>query len=370
MNFLISKMRFKTKQASPSSKQFYYVLIKVSSVLAMLIIGISIIYSPGCSDDTISTNYNIDLPRFNWRKINLAADNFDQVWAIDTGSVYLLSTMGTNLYKLSGGNFTHYYIGEDPIKQLAGTESGIAIFAMTDTRELKFIFWNGIGTEISTGLFLSDTVGTYYSGCATDDLGAWICSQSGIVSYNSGNINRYSLDDPFFIPKEIFMSQQNTIRITGRSREIQQMYEFRDTAFVKIFQYEGNNELRVLNNQACGYYIDEYMTGPCFYDISGTGFIENSCISTNIPISFGNNLSGSSFSNLFICVFSTAIFNELNPNGILHWNGNKLSREFEFDPKQPGIGDPIFSFHSIDENNLLMLEGEYLRIKLYIGTRN
>lgn len=362
-------MCFRTNQASPSSIQFYYVLIKVRSVLAILIIGISIIYSPGCVDDTISSNYNIDLPRFIWRKVNLNADYFDQVWAKDTGNVYLLSIMGTNLYKLSGGNLTNYYINEDPIKQLAGTESGIAIFAMTDTRELKFIFWNGAVTEISTGLFLSDTLGTYFRGCATDDLGAWICSQSGIVTYNNGNINRYSLDDPFFIPEEIFKSQQNTIRITGKSREIQEMYEFRDTAFVKIFQYEGNNELRVLNNQACGYYIDEYSTGPCFYDISGTGFIENSCISTNIPISFGNNLSGTSFSNLILYVYSPALFNELSSIGILHWNGNKLSREFEFDPKQPGIGDPIFGFHSIDENNLLMLEGEYLRIKLYIGTR-
>ena len=362
-------MRFSTYKTCPSLKQFFSVLTSIKSILVMLVTVIPIICSTGCGDDTISSNYNIDLPRFNWRKVNLNTEYFDQVWAKDTGNVYLLSIMGTDLYKLSGGNLTNYYISEDPIKQLAGTESGIAIFAMTDTREFKFIFWNGSATEISTGLFLSDTVGTYYSGCATDDLGAWICSQSGIVSFNRGNINRYSLDDPFFIPKEIFKSHQNTIRITGKSREIQQMYEFRDTVFVKIFQYEGNNELKVLNNQACGYYIDEYMTGPCFYDISGASFIENSCISTNIPISFGNNLSGSSFSNLFICVFSTALFNELNPNGILHWNGNKLSREFEFDAKQPGIGDPIFDFHNIDENNLLMLEGEYPRIKLYTGTR-
>ncbi len=367
MNFLISKMRFKTKQASPSSKHFFYVLIKVSSVLAMLIIGISIIYSTGCSDDTVSSNYNLDLPRFNWRKVNLNAYYIDQVWAKDTGNVYLLGSTGNNLYKLSGGNLTNYYIGEDPIKQLSGTERDIVIFAMTDTRELKFIFWNGSATEIFTGLFLSDTLGTYFNGCATEDLGAWICSQSGIVSYSSGNINSYSLDDPFFIPKEIFRSHQNTIRITGKSREVQIMYEFRDTSFVKIFEYTGINELRILNNEACGYYIDQNMTGPCFYDLSGTSFTENSCISTNIPISFGNNLSGTSFSNLFLYVYSTALFNELSSIGILHWNGNKLSREFEFDP-QGGIGFGVFQYYSIDENNHLILEGQS-RFKLFIGTK-
>lgn len=367
MNFLISKMRLYAYQPSPFSEKFYHVLTDVRSILVMLITVISIIYSTGCGDDTVSSNYNIDLPRFNWRIVNLNTFYFDQVWGKDTGNVYLLSSTGNNLYKLSGGNLTNYYIGEDPIKQLSGTERDIVIFAMTDTRELKFIFWNGSSTEISTGLFLSDTLGTYFRGCATADLGAWICSQSGIVSFYNGNITRYSLDDPFFVPREIFRSHQNNIRITGKSREIQKMYEFRDTSFVKIFEYTGINELRVLNNEACGYYIDQNMTGPCFYDLSGTSFTENSCISTNIPISFGNNLSGTSFSNLFLHVYSTALFNELSSIGILHWNGNKLSREFEFDA-QGGIGFGVFQYYSIDENNHLILEGQS-RLKLFIGTK-
>lgn len=340
----------------------YLIFLFVFSISAVLLI-------PGCGDDTVSSDYNIEMPRFNWRKINLYQNDFDQVWAIDTGNIYLLNISSSNLYKLSEGNLTNYYIGNNYIHLLSGIGNQIIIYALSDLNELKFIFWNGSATEVSTGFFLPDTLGNFFTGCATENMGYWISSQSGVVSYNNGNLNFYYLDDPFFTPERIFKSSHNTIRMTGNSFERKIMYEFQDTSFVKIFDYSGNYLLRVLNNEAIGYHIDEYMTGPCFYTISGNTFIESFCTSTNFPISFGSYFSGSSLSDLFIPVYSNAVFNEPRSNGILHWNGNKFSREFAFDFPVPGIGFGVYSNFIIDENTSLILEGYYPKISLYIGTR-
>lgn len=340
----------------------YLIYLFVLSISAVLVIT-------GCSDGTVSSNYNIDLPRFNWRTVNLNYNNFSQLWANDTGNIYLLDHSTPNLYKLSGGNITNYYIGDNYLHKLSGIGNQPVIFALSDLNELKFIFWNGSPLEIPTGLYINDTVGNIFRGCVTENLGAWICSQSGIVSYNNGSIKYYFLDEPFFIPDKIFKTNQNTIRITGESINRQLMFELQDTTFVKIFDYTGNYRLQVLNTEAYGIYMDENMTGPCFYTISGNNFIEIFCINTNIPISFGSFISGASFSDILIPVYSPALFNELSSFGILHWNGNKFSREFEFDIKQPGIGNGIFNNYAIDENSFLILEGEYPVIKLYIGSR-
>ena len=362
-------MRSFNYQTSPSSGQYNNFLTRVRTLLILLITAISIIYSPGCGDDSVSSNYNIDLQRFNWRTVSLFPNNFNEIWANDTGKIYLLSLSTSNLYKLSGGNLTNYNIGNNNIQRLSGTKDNVVIFALSGENELKFIFWNGSPMEISTGFFLPDTLSHLFTGCVTDNMGAWICSQYGIVSYNNGSLNYYYLDEPLFIPDNIFKSSQNTIRITGESVYRKIMYELQDTAFVKIFDYTGNYNLQVLNNEAIGYHIDENMTGPCFYIISGNNFIENYCINTNIPISFGSNISGSSISDLFFPVYSNAVFNGLSSNGILHWNGNRFSREFEFDAHRPGIGFGVLYNYSIDNDNHLILEGEYPHIKLYIGTR-
>lgn len=339
---------------------FYLFIFNISAVMLY----------PGCSDDTVSSNYNIDLPRFNWRTVNLYSNYFNQVWANDTGNIYFLSCSSSDLYKLSGNILTNYTIGNNYIQRLSGTKNEVVIFALSNTNELKFILWNGSPLEIPTGFILPDTLDPKFTGCATENMGYWICSQTGVVFYNNGNIKYYYLNEPFFNPRKIFKTNQNTIRITGESINRQIMFELQDTTFIKIFDYTGNYFLQVLNNEAIGYYISEHMTGPCFYTLSGNNFIENYCINTNIPISFGLYFfSGSSFSDIFFPVYSTALFNELSSTGILHWNGYKFSKEFEFEAREPGIGFGVLNNYSIDENNFLILEGYYPKITLYIGTR-
>ncbi|HRJ84963.1 MAG TPA: hypothetical protein PK753_13515 [Ignavibacteria bacterium] len=323
----------------------------------------------GCGDDTVSTNYNIDMPRFNWKTVSLNAENFNCIWSRDTANMYLMSNVGNKLFKLTNGSLTNYNIGNHLIKQLSGNTSNVVIFALDESGEMKFVIWNGAAQEIRTGIYIPDTLGNYFTGCATDDMGYWIASQSGIASYNGGSTTRYYVNDNMFIPKHIYKSRQNTIRITGESRNTQKIYELQDTAFVQIFENTGNYYLKVLRDEAYGYFINENIPGPCFYNISGNSYVENFCINTNIPISFGNSLSGTAFSDLFFEVYSSALFNELSSFGILHWDGYKFSREFEFEVQQPGIGNSATAFYSIDENNLLILEGQYPSKKLYIGTR-
>lgn len=323
----------------------------------------------GCGDETVSTNYNIDMPRFNWKTVSLNAENFNCIWARDTNNIYLMSNVGNKLFKLDNGHLTNYNIGNYYIKQLTGNTNGVVIFALDEQGELRFIFWNGGAQEVRTGIYIPDTLGNYFTGCATDDMGYWIASQSGIASYNGGDTTRYYVNDNMFIPKQIFKSRQNTIRVTGESRNTQKIYELQDTTFVQIFENTGNYFLKVLRNEAYGYFINENMTGPCFYNISGNSYIENFCINTNIPISFGSNISGTAFSDLFFYVYSPALFNELSSFGILHWDGYKFSREFELYSTPPGIGGTEFYFHSIDENIILILEGQYPSKKLYIGIR-
>lgn len=323
----------------------------------------------GCGDDTVSSNFNIDMPRFNWKTVSLNAENFNCIWARDTANIYLMSNVGNKLFKLTNGYLTNYNIGNHFIKQLSGNANNVVIFALDESGEMKFVIWNGAAQEVRTGIYIPDTLGNYFTGCATDDMGYWIASQSGIASYNGGVTTRYYVNDNMFVPKQIFKSQQNTIRITGESRNTQKIYELQDTAFVQIFENTGNYYLKVLRNEAYGYFFNENMPGPCFYNLSGNSYVENFCINTNIPISFGNNLTGTAFSDLFFYVYSHALFNELSSMGILHWDGYKFSREFEFEVEQPGIGNSATDLYSIDENNLIILDGQFPRMKLYVGTK-
>ena len=359
-----------------------------------------------CKDDPVTVTEDFAPPRFNWRTVDINQNQnpgFADIWAMDTNNIYLLNHYDKSLYIVSHGFVTTHYIGNYFLTQMKGiSNSEIYIFAAGNASNLLTIIkWNGGGFEyyptdiiIKTGasaLTIRDCVVSYNE--------IWVLSMDGICRFDGSKITNYSFGDPnapLLVPLDIFLSDNQRVQYIAYNQDTanqqNRLYEFADSGFVKI--YEGTNNpfgrtLLILNevggvkfglqlNQPLGepYSVCiKYFTGSSFSDY----FCYNNLIGSRHPtgVTSQNPVGTNLQSFIFLAEAHETIFTAFDSIpvkvGILHWDGNKVSKEIGLFDVNTGYDFEHHILFAMNHYNYLILDpfkkGDPSISLLYIGTK-
>ena len=197
-------------------------------------------------------------------------------------------------------------------------------------------------------------------------------------------MTNYSYDDISAFPGDFFLTNDNKVEYTT-AKGIDtfttkvSLFEFRDTGFVKTYEYTNTPfpELFLLEvgGQKFGMQINNYTNwSVCIKNFSGSAFTDYFCYSNKIqtlwPYHIASSWVGSNLQN-FIVLFQTdqSVFS--SNVGIIHWNGTKPSKELALYPYiSSGFYDGYVLFGT-GNHDYLVLSPNLLgsNYTLYIGSK-
>ncbi len=366
------------------------IILKIAVFFTVIIAAVNFI---SCGDDTITViEEEFDPPRFNWRSIELPNTGYADIWAFDTTNIYLLNHNYQSIYKINNGNISTYYIGPYGFNQMQGISNNeIYIFGTEFGITPSIIKWDGGGfTYYPTNITMPGSSGINNKHFLRNSNEIWICTKRGIAKFNGVNYDYFTYDDSTMTPDGIFLSESNTIqyictKVESSGETTQALYELRDKYFIKIFEYAENPNiirstmyLKEIRGNKFGIKVNQPEGGSwsmCYNDFDNSTFSPRFCFSDELQYFASgvrsNNPIGYNLNNYMMLVVSgTGIFYNYR-TGIIHWNGNKFSKEL-------GVGGTGLLFYetfilfNISDNSYLMLEPNIVDAKstLHIGTRN
>lgn len=323
-------------------KKFLYKSKPLITILTALIIFAAAFFA-SCGDDTVTPPQSeFDPPRFNWRSIEIPSYGFSCMWANDTSKIFLSNPYENSLYILSGGNITQHNIGNYVINDMEGiSENELYLFGTNTTNAiLTIIKWNGTGFEYyPTSVTITNDYFYSVSGCIAASGNIWICSRNGIGHLNQSAISNYSNEDVTAYINPIFLTnleevQYSTFKELPSGDAIENLFEFRDTGFVKIFTYMqnsyGNNyiALKQIAGNKFGLQYNRNAPYLCIQNFIDSNFSPYFCFNSIIEgISNGRpNFYGNSMQDFMILVEAEGSLFTYR-KGLLHWNGQKPSVE-------------------------------------------
>ncbi len=308
-----------------------------------------------CKDDPVTVNeVEFDPPRFNWRsyEVNYQGQGFSGLWAKDTNNIFLINYYDALLIKLSHGIQSGFNLGDYFISDIKGiSENEVYIFGVKhypDSR-LTIIKFNGAGFEFyPTNIVITGTNGYWIKGCVFNNSEIWACSPNGIVKFDGASMTYYNYDDPLLIPMHFYVSPNNKLeyiyeRFQSDSVLYTGYYEFIDTSFVKAFEIVGNpyilntfTFLNEINGNKIGLRYNFSPKSLCVENFANNSFSTYFCYSNKITdagtTEFGG-FRGMGLQNfIFIATSSEYIYDPPSRMGILHWDGNKVSKEIGMAP--------------------------------------
>jgi hypothetical protein len=384
-------------------KKYYHTLFSTKNLLILLLFLPFFIYS--CKDDPVTPTEDFAPSRFNWRTVDINQNQnpgFADIWAMDTNNIYLLNHYDKSFYIVSHGFVTTHYIGNYFLTQMKGiSNSEIYIFAAGNASNLLTIIkWNGGGFEYYPTDIIIKTGASALTirGCVVSYNEIWALSMDGICRFDGSKITNYSFGDPnapLLVPLDIFLSNNQRVQYIAYNQDTanqqNRLYEFADTGFVKI--YEGTNNpfgrtllmLKEVGGVKFGLQLNQplgelysvcikYFTGSsfsdyfCYNDLIGS--IHSTGVSQN-PV--GSNLQ----SFIFFAEANKPLFTVFDSIGsrvgILHWDGNKVSKEtglFDVNTSYDFEHHVLFAINQ--ENYLILNPFKYYNTAislLYIGTK-
>ena len=366
---------------------------KIKYCIKELALFLLLLIAGSCSDDTVKPPVaDFDLPRFNWRIVEIPGNpsGYSGLWAKDTSKVFLANHSAFALLITTSGQTVSHAVGNYGLTDIDGISNNeVYIYGASafPNSELTIIKWNGASFEyIKTGITVNAEEGI--KGLSVSSNEVWISSRNGICKFDGANIISYNHEDLALIPVDIFLSNTNKVQYIAEKETINLiqtcLYEFRDTGFVKIFDYQRNPNttlsytfLRVVGKDKYGLQLNKPASNPwsvCIENFSGSSFNPYFClnkVSTTI-ISRANNPTGNNMQD-FIGLVEVSEFGIFTNTrlGVLHWNGVKTSKEFELTHNSAFPYDTDLSF-VIDQNNYLILEPALPNpphAALYFGSR-
>ncbi len=344
-----------------------------------------------CGDEAVMiSKEEFDPPRFNWRGIDLPLTGYSDIWAQDTSNIYLINYYDRNLYKINNGNTSAFNAGNYGLNHMQGINNNeVYIFGTSANGFITIIKWDGAGFEhYPTNIGLGEYTSQGIKGYVRNSNEIWICCQMGIARFDGVNYQYFSTDDSTMMPQTIFLSEKNTIQyISMRIDETgikHELYELNGNSFVKLYEdFEDPNVTRssVFLKEIRGNKFGLEIKQPvgvswslCYlnfqnYSLS-PGFCYNRKIQTFSTDVRSINPAGASLNNYVMFIEAESGFFEHYRTGLIHWDGNKFSKEIGLS----GLARPSFSMFllfNINESSYLFLEPHYsdATSKLYIGTR-
>jgi len=362
------------------------ITIKLAILISFLLFFIS------CSDDVvIQKTEDFDPPRFNWRAKDVSYHGYSGMWAIDTNKIFILNNIYNTLNIVQNDYTESHYVGEYGLEKIDGISNNeIYIFGGSNYPEnaQTIIKWNGAGFEFyPTGIITTPGWGTSIKGLAVNSNEIWLCSQDGISMFDGIKMNYFVYEDSLLIPTNLFYTNDNKLQYIAikyfDTFYIQQcLFEFRDTGFVRIYNYIGNPEplmTYTFLNEIGGYkYGLELKRSPwsiCIHNFYSSLFTAYFCFNNKILDTWpseSNNPVGSNLQNfIFLISSSDFIFEPGYKVGIIHWNGYKESKEIGLRSFTP-FPYTNFILRYINDDCFLVL-GQYTEnvgnSTLYIATR-
>ena len=357
-----------------------------------------------CKDDVVTPPQGEDFapPRFNWRAMQINNIGFADIWAQDTNNIYLINHYDKSLYIVSHGTVTTYYVGNYYLTQLKGLSNNeIYLFGANNSSGLLTVIkWNGGGFEYyPTDIIVTTAVSALFiRGCAVSSNEIWALSMNGISRFDGSKMTDYPYGEPSnsLTPIDIFLSDNHKIQYIAvnadTANELNKLYEFADTGFVKI--YEGTINpfgrtlllLREVGGVNFGLQFNQQLGEPgtvCIKYFNGSSFTDYFCYNDVISFSWWTGVSKNPVgvnlqSFIFLAQANNAIFYLLgdtitNRVGILHWDGNKVSKEIGLSGYESGYDFEHCIPFAINRDNYLVLEPYYpnepLKNTLYIGSK-
>jgi len=358
-----------------------------------------------CKDDPLSpVQDDFDPPRFNWRTVEIPRRfGFADIWAMDTSRIFLLNHDNRSLYIYSGGRTDVYNVGNYYLNEIKGlSNSEVYIFGTQIGGNMTIIKWNGAGFEYySTTIHVFGSGVYYVRGGVVSSNEVWIASQDGISMFDGVSMTNYFYEDSLMIPNFIFRSIDNKIqyiaeRWADTSYIQESLFEFRDTGFVRVFNYIGDpfpHGSYTFLVQVGGFKLglklyDRPKYSVCVENFTGTSFSPYFCYpkiinSTYRSVSPATGFVGSSPQNLMLVVQASDIIFDppVGPDstirqtvGLVHWNGNRVSKEMGLLNYESPSDYDAFILHCINSDSYLVLTPYGYEINsesqlLHIGTK-
>ena len=365
------------------------IILKIAVFLTVILAAVNFI---SCGDDTVTVvEEEFDPPRFNWRSMELPNTGYADIWALDTNNIFLLNHYYQCIYRINNGVISTYNIGPYGFNQMQGISNNeIYIFGSANGITPSIIKWDGAGfTSYPTNITMTGSMGINNKHFLRNSNEIWICTRRGIARFNGINYDYFGYDDSTMTPNEIFLSEKNSIqyicsKIDNSGEFTQALYELQGNTFIKLFEYTHNPNiinstlyLKEIRGNKFGIKINQPLGSSwsmCYYDFNNYSFSPGFCYSDELQDFAGgvrsNNPIGYNLNNYMMLVVSgTGVFYNYR-TGVIHWNGNKFSKEL-------GVGGTGLLFYenyillNINELSYLILEPQIVDGKstLYIGTK-
>lgn len=365
------------------------IILKIAVLLTVIITAVNFM---SCGDDTVTVvEEEFDPPRFNWRSLELTNTGYADIWALDTNNIFLLNHYYQCIYRINNGVISTYNIGPYGFNQMQGISNNeIYIFGSANGITPSIIKWDGAGfTSYPTNITMSGSMGINNKHFLRNSNEIWICTKKGIAKFNGVNYDYFSYDDSTMTPDGIFLSESNTIqyfctKIDNSGETTQALYELQNNTFIKIFEYSENPNitgnyiyLKEIRGNKFGIKIN-YPIGAnwsmCYYDFNNYSFSPGFCFSSKFITLQTDvrsiNPAGANLNNYIMFIESESGFFENYRTGLVHWDGNKFSKEFGLS----GAGYPFYEEYilfNINETSFLLLQPNIVEARntLYIGTK-
>jgi len=370
-----------------------YISKIIQNITVFFTVIIAAVNFISCGDDIVYVaKEEFDPPRFNWRSMEFPNTGYADIWALDTNNIYMLNHTYRSLYKLNNGNVSTFYIGVYGFNQMQGISNNeIYIFGCEFGVTPTIIKWDGGGyTYHPTNITMPGSSGINNKHFLRNSNEIWICSKSGIAKFDGEDYEYFAYDDTTMTPDGIFLSESNTIqyicsKIDNSGEFTQVLYELQGNIFIILFEYTHNPNiirstmyLKEIRGNKFGIKINQpegASWSMCYNDFNNNAFSPRYCFSDELQYFASgirsNNPIGYNLNNyMMLVVAGTGIFYNYR-TGIIHWDGNKFSKELG----TGGTGSlfyETFILFNICANSYLMLEPNIVDAKstLYIGTRN
>lgn len=365
-------------------------ILNIAAFFTVIIVAVNFI---SCGDETVTVvEEEFDPPRFNWRSFELNNTGYADIWALDTNNIFLLNHYYQCFYRINNGVISTYNIGPYGFNQMQGISNNeIYIFGSANGITPSIIKWDGAGfTSYPTKITMPGSSGINNKHFLRNSNEIWICTKMGIAKFDGEDYEYFDYDDSTMTPVGIFLSERNAIqyictKIDNTGEFTQSLYELQGNIFIKLFEYTHNPNiirstiyLKEIRGNKFGIKINQPLGANwsmCYNDFNNNAFSQRFCFSDEIQYFASdvrsNNPVGYNINNyMMLAVSGTGIFYNYR-TGIIHWNGNKFSKEL-------GVGGTGYPFYeeyilfNINESSYLILEPHIVDGKstLYIGTRN
>jgi hypothetical protein len=314
----------------------------VKKINVIILISVISVLVSSCKDDIVSpTDNQIDTARFTWSADTIYNHLLIGAWAFESDVLYLVD-FGNDLIKLSNHNITEFSFNNFYPRTITGISNNEIYIGggKYDNNGLfvphlkKFDGFTFTDYEIN----IPNIGDALFKSCAKNSNEIWFGTPKGILKFDGADFNWFPAPDTIVTIWDIYLDE---FKIPGFNYY---GHWFPDsTAYQYIYQYKNNQMVQVFNNTS--YWtpfimLDNFENGQLFgrntnaiYHFSSNSFIK--ILNIPFPDAWFEFVSGNTYSDFV---------SEMGPdvNGktyLMHWNGQKWSKEFE--APRPGIPQPF-----------------------------